>query len=244
MSNYLVPRVQIEQEFNQISTFTNNPLAAFIVGPQYNLYRYGVAGEKASAAVLTSGGSGSYTGSSATYLFQNVEAGALVDTNSIKVYLDNVLASYYTTSSIVTLVAGTTNKLNSSSLVFKTGNGSTLTAGFHNRPVKAGDTIRLSATNGGSAIFSSKVTAVTPSTTAAAVGSVTRTVGTGTLASDIAISGTYTGTQNITYRIVCTTAGTLAANLGAAGAGTGKFTVYSDNVDSSGPVLAVQGERH
>src|ERR1035438_10459492 len=50
--SYSVPRVLINEEFQQIPVFSDNPLAALIFGPQYNLNRYSVAAEKPSLADL------------------------------------------------------------------------------------------------------------------------------------------------------------------------------------------------
>ena len=44
---YTVPRVEIEQQFVAAPVFANNPLAAFIFGPNFRLFRYDQADEKA-----------------------------------------------------------------------------------------------------------------------------------------------------------------------------------------------------
>lgn len=48
---YTVPRVEIEQEFVQTPIFSNNPLAAFIFGPNYRTFRYETAAEKADTYI-------------------------------------------------------------------------------------------------------------------------------------------------------------------------------------------------
>ena len=234
--SYVVPSVQISQEFSIATAATNSVLPALIIGPQYSLFRYGVAAEKPLAAVLDSGGSGTYAGSSDAYLYQNKVSTSTTDLSRLTVTLDNVVAKYFSTSTSVTQPAGTTNQIQagtsgSPTLVFQAGNGSSLSAAFNNRAVQVGDTVVL---GNGTTTLTSTVQGVNYSTVAATVPSTaTRVVGSDN--ETINIGGSYTGASNITYRIVCVTGGTVGVS------GTAVLKVYSNQTDSSGPFLAVTG---
>ena len=85
---YIVPRVLIKQEFTQVPVFAEQPLASLVFGPQYNLYRYSVAGEKTSTKAshpsdfeLTNV---YQAASDVVYNFPNQVAGTDVDADYVK----------------------------------------------------------------------------------------------------------------------------------------------------------------
>lgn len=104
---YLVPRVQISQEFAQLPVFVASPLSALIIGPHYQLLRYGVASEKASTAVVDGSfgnnfrnanlltGTAYYSALDISYAYPSLATGAAVDAAYTKVYADRVLAQYF-----------------------------------------------------------------------------------------------------------------------------------------------------
>ena len=47
MATYILPQVQVFQVFRQLPTEVIKNLNAFVFGPQYQLFRYGVSAEKA-----------------------------------------------------------------------------------------------------------------------------------------------------------------------------------------------------
>ncbi len=235
MAEYFVPRVQVEQEFSQIPTFTEKPLAALIIGPQYNLFRYAEAAEKANTVVLSSTNDNIYTGSETDYTYQG-QASNTTDLSSIKVFLDNTQLTCFDTVTRVNKVNGTNNQIQTnyagSALTLKTGFNGTISAAFMGRPVSAGDIILLQdAASSPTATLTTKVASVKYSNSAATVPATgTKSVG---MDADITctIGGTFTGTKDINYRIIVEEGGAY---------GVARVKVISDDVDSSGPFVVAE----
>ena len=92
--SYILPQVQVFQDFTVVPTTVVNSLNAFVFGAQYQLFRYAKSAEKA----LT--GLGSYDPTSdTTYAYPNQPAGSVADTDYVKLYMDNVWAKYVTIAS-------------------------------------------------------------------------------------------------------------------------------------------------
>lgn len=103
---YTVPRVLIEQQFVAAPIFANNPLAAFIFGPNYRPLRYSVAAEKAYTYI------GDYANSGlalTAYPWVTANPAARVDISSsyanITPYLENAFAEYFRGKGITNLGA-------------------------------------------------------------------------------------------------------------------------------------------
>lgn len=144
---YVLPQVQVFQTFRQVPTTVIKNLNAFISGPQYQLFRYGVTAEKALI------GLGEYDESTdTTYAYPNQPAGSTIDTSYVKLYMENVWAQYavITTGDNLNIVsASEPNKVRSASLIFAAGNGYNPTfSRFRTRGVKVGDAIRYSVVDG------------------------------------------------------------------------------------------------
>ena len=93
---YTVPRVEITQEFLQVPTLVDNPLAAFVFGPNYTPIRYEVAAEKGYTSL------GAYVPAAETvvlksYPYLAYAPGLTVDTNKdhLTVYLEDAFACYF-----------------------------------------------------------------------------------------------------------------------------------------------------
>lgn len=148
---YIVPRVLIKQEFEQVPVFSDQPLAALIIGPQYNLNRYSVATEKLGTAV-----SDYVANADTTHSFPNQEAGTFVDNAFTKVFFEKAQATYFpsdlgTTAATIerVLVPNSdtkyfTNRFRATNLVFKTANGQSRSVDFAQRDVVAGDLVTIS----------------------------------------------------------------------------------------------------
>lgn len=187
---YIVPRVQIEQEFTQIATVDNQPLTAVIVGPQYDLYRYDNVDEKSSTAVTNPSdpelANAYQADTDVTYDFPNQIVGTTVDAASVQVHIESAEAEYYpndiaSTGGAVTRVAHPTiggayypNRFKGTNLVFKTANGTDRSADFSNRDVKAGDIVIL---NDGSTDTKVKIKSLIPSRTTASLSAITGEAG-------------------------------------------------------------------
>lgn len=231
MANYFVPRVQIEQEFTQNTVFTTQPLSALIIGPQYKLSRY--AEEKAATVVYETVSPtvnlNNYVGTQREYGYQGKATASVVDLDYLKVFFDSAQLEYYSTASAVVVDSVKKNQISSASQVYKTGYGDTRTTAAD---VMEGDTVVLwNAVSAPTYTLTTKVRSVTASMLAATVpGTATATAGGNTEDPeiDVLISGDFTGTKDITYRIICTTGGAY---------GTAVVKVLSDNVDSAGPFV-------
>ena len=94
---YTVPRLQIEQQFVQSPLFADNPLSAFIFGPNFSLFRYATASEKSMTLLGNYDVSLGIALTSYPWLVAN--PAATVDTSEsnahIKAYVEDAFALYY-----------------------------------------------------------------------------------------------------------------------------------------------------
>lgn len=192
---YIVPRVLINQEFSQQPIFGDQPLAALIIGPQYELFRHSETDEKALTAVThptdTSLSNVYQADEDVTYVFPNKTAGTHVDAGFTKVYAEKAQVEYYpnpavtpTDGAIVRVaypdVSGSyyPNRFQTGTLVLKTSDASDRSADFSERDVKAGDIIVLEDEDGVEATV--KVKAVRATKTSSSIGTVTNDSSNGT----------------------------------------------------------------
>lgn len=92
--SYILPQVQVFQEFRVLPTAVIENLNAFVFGANYQLYRYGVASEKAEI------GLGAYNkDADVAYAYPMQPTGSSVDLAYVKLYMDNVWAEYLQISS-------------------------------------------------------------------------------------------------------------------------------------------------
>lgn len=139
---YILPQVQVFQEFTQIATEITNPLRAWIIAPNAQLFRYADATEKGQVNL------GTYDPSQATaYSWPARPAGAVVDQDYVKVFIDSARLRYFQdltgSDSTVAPVGGYKNRVRSDSVVFKTANGSVRDDVFCDRDVTVGDLVVL-----------------------------------------------------------------------------------------------------
>ena len=197
---YIVPRVLINQEFTQVPVFADQPLAAFIFGPQFNLYRYGVSGEKALTAVIHPDDAELTNvyqpASDVTYDLPSHVSGTKVDEDYTKVYFDNAEVEYYpnelasTSGAITRLAVPNSSKyypsrFKASTLVFATANSVDRSTEFSLRDVAPGDYVVLHS-DASDLTFKTKIKALHYSKSAASNGTVTQdTDNPATVAQDI-----------------------------------------------------------
>ena len=92
---YIRPQVQVFQTFRQLPVNVVANLNAFVFGPNYRLFRYAVAAEKALI------GLGEYDPNNTTeYAFPNQPAGSTVDLSYVKLYMEDVWAQYAAISAV------------------------------------------------------------------------------------------------------------------------------------------------
>ena len=178
---YIVPKVLIQQEFTQVPVYREFPMAAFIIGPQYALFRYDVEDEKEFTKVMhpidDALGNNYQKDEDVIYLFPNVPAGGKVDKDYTKVIFENAAAKYFPNADLGTedLQAGADDATlvqNSQGATYKNrirfpqpltdGHGYARSPWFSNRDVRKGDMIRLTDENG--LQLTSTIKAVLPET--------------------------------------------------------------------------------
>ncbi len=90
MTTYVKPQVLVHQEFTLAPSEVTDPLRAHISGPNAMLHRFAVASEKALINV------GPYVKSTGgTYLWPGRVAGSIVDSASVKLFIENALLLYF-----------------------------------------------------------------------------------------------------------------------------------------------------
>ena len=125
---YVRPQLQLFQEFQQAPTAVVQNLNAFVFGPNYGLFRFGVAAEKALI------GLGAYDMSAPeTYLWPNKPSGSLIDTAYAKLFVDNAWLKYAQVNNdaanpLVTVGANERNKLRAAPRI---GTGEKVVVGPH-----------------------------------------------------------------------------------------------------------------
>lgn len=247
MADYIVPRVQIEQEFTQSPVFAEQPLAALVLGPQYKLSRYAVAAEKANTAVTHPSDStlvNAYQANNdVTYDYTAKVAGSTVDLDYVKVNFEKIEALYFPNTTLGTVSAAVVRVAipNTSSyyknrvlagINLKTANSTSRNAVFSNRDVSVGDIVILS---NGTATSKSKIKSLLPTITASAHGTVTNDIGNkATLTMDVNDVPTFAGTGATTNITINNTSSSWQGypNLGIAS------DVFTVEVTTGGTVLA------
>ncbi len=167
---YTVPRATISQEFTQLPVFSNQPLPAFIIGPQYSLFRYTNTLEKADTAI------GAYVnGTDTDYAYPNLPDGGVADPSYVRVFFESAKAKYFPLTSLGTVTHGdyvtvtsASNKVAFDNVVLATGNAVDRTSVFSNRDVAVGDTIQLTGATSGA--ITTKIKTLAASNSALVVG--------------------------------------------------------------------------
>jgi hypothetical protein len=143
-----IPQSKVFEEFDTVPEAVTAPFRAHLVGPQAYLARHGVASEKARGRL------GAYDPVTTTeYSWPNRPAGAKVDLDYTKVYIDDALLLYFqdlvSSGSTVTPVASYKNRVRSSSVAFKTSGVYTRSSSLYDRDVKVNDVAYVRGTVGG-----------------------------------------------------------------------------------------------
>jgi len=161
-STYVVPQVQITQEFIATPALLDNQLPALIIGAQYDLRRFLVAAEQPlTSAVNPDGESGNayQVGDDIAYPYPNQNAGTTVDTDYVAVFLSNLKAQYLPNSGLgsssgdaaLELVTSPSSSVypnrvrftTGSGTILQTANGFTRSAYLANRDAQVGDYIQI-----------------------------------------------------------------------------------------------------
>jgi hypothetical protein len=141
---YTVPQVELFQEFEESPAAITDPLRGIVVGPHAQLIRYSDSDEKLL------GDLGAYDPLAATeYAWPQRAAGAIIDHDYTKLYIDDALLLYFSNSrgagATVAPVANYANRIRSSADAFKTNGADYLrNANLYDRDVTVGDTAYVS----------------------------------------------------------------------------------------------------
>lgn len=194
---YVLPQVQVFQVFTQLPQNVVQNLNAFVFGPHYQLFRYGVAAEKA----LIDLGTYDKDAVSTTYDYPSQPAGSTVDTGYTKLYLENVWAKYASldTADGAQVSATYRNKIRVANVTLKTTIAGDRSAVLKTRDVRPGDKIRYAY---GYDTGTSVIVALEADETAAAVGAATGSIGSAIVSG----GSTFTGPKDTTYVLTVTSA--------------------------------------
>ena len=172
MPSYVLPQVLVFQEFSTSPVTLTQVQRAAVIGPQYDLHRYGVASEK--SGILA----GEYNPDAVVdYAWPSRAVGTLVDRSYTRVFVDNALLQYFHDpagdASTVEAVGQPKNAIRASDVVFATANGFERSASLL-RDVQIGDVVKLAASACGSAVsFQSYVSGLVADVVGSAIGSAT-----------------------------------------------------------------------
>lgn len=153
MATYVLPQVQVFQQFQAVPAANANPLNAHISGPHAYLLRFAEETERNK-------GSLSYYDNllDETHAWPDLPTAAIVDQDYVKVYIKDALLKYYedglASGSVITKVSGYNNRIRSATKSFAA-NGTTYlrSADFYDRDVKAGDVAKVrGVTSGGDSV--------------------------------------------------------------------------------------------
>lgn len=247
---YILPKVEVDQQFTQVPVFAAQPLSALVIGPQYQLFRNDEASEK--ALILDSNGDTAYySGSETDYHYPGSRpATSVVDLawDKTEVLFENVLGKYFpntdlgSTGTYTTAAVGSSKyklqlKSGSTGLQLKTVGTTTRASFLSNRDVQAGDYAYVHGSGG--APVMTKIVAVRQEATLASKGPVT-TSGTVTNVTNDGADGTFVGTKDAVYCLKITKAGPWYA-VGENEATAAKARITSTNADSSAEFYVGKG---
>lgn len=140
MATYVLPQVLVFQDFTVTPAVAANPLSAHIAGGHAFLVRYSDADEKVK------GDLGLYDESSDNaFLWPERPAGAMVDPEYTKLFIDDALLQYFTDplSSGSICDVESANSIKSDSINFTSTVGYSRDADLYDRDVQVGDVIRV-----------------------------------------------------------------------------------------------------
>lgn len=146
---YILPQVQVFQEFTEISPEITNPLRAWIVGPNANLFRYSDEDEK---RLIGLGQYNPLLGTTVSWPGKTVAS--VVDQDYAKLFIDGAKLQYFAdligSDSTVVSVANYKNRIRSSTVNFVETDGYSRNAALLDRDVKKGDLVWIRGSSGGS----------------------------------------------------------------------------------------------
>lgn len=234
---YVLPQVQVFQDFNLRPENEIRPLNALITGGHATLYRYDQADEKDTILLGTYDHVGTNIDGvfKTCYSWPSKPATATIDNSYTKLFIDDALLRYWTdTSDTMTKTASNKIKHPSKSFISNPADPTTYPrhADFLDRDVQVGDSVRVTASSDGgttlyhlctfvrdieanesaSVVGTAAAVAANPATQATSSSATAGSSNTGTVAAPTVTASGYDGLPsgyiNETYTITVTTAST------------------------------------
>lgn len=236
---YTVPRAEITQQFLASPIFTDSPLPALILGPNYKLARFAVANEKASTKVVhpTDASKGNTYQSDASVSYLYPDSSVNIDLAYNKVFIEKAQLQVFpnttlgSPSATVTSVTSFSNRI-LAAINLKSANGTLRDTVFSNRDVQVGDLVVLSNSVGSDPSTVSKIKSLIATVAPASVG--TPTGASGNAGDELALlvtTGTFTASKDITYTLTVERGGEFFDTTNAATCA--RMRITSNDVDSS-----------
>lgn len=141
--SYVLPALQVHQEFEAIAEGTTDLLYACIVAPHYGLHRYSEDDEKTELGDYDPSITNEFTS------YPDKSAGSAIDVDYNKLFFEDAVLQYASETidgsigADVGLLANDGNKIRSDALVFKTANDVARSGIFGSRDVQIGDPIKI-----------------------------------------------------------------------------------------------------
>jgi len=205
MATYVLPQVQVFQEFQAAATANATTLNAHISGPHAYLLRYAEENERSKGLL------GYYdTVLDTNYAWPTLPAGAIVDQGYVKVYIKDALLKYYedglSSGSVITKVDGFSNRIISDTKSFASnGTAYPRSADFYDRNVKVGDVVKVRGISGGQSVtLWTYVKKLIPSVVASSVGTVEVDASNAPWQNEAASIVKISGPDNCVYPVVAT----------------------------------------
>ena len=203
MATYVLPQVQVFQDFQAAVVANGNPLNAHISGPHAYLLRYAEESERSKGLL------GYYdTVLDTNYAWPTLPDGAIVDQGYVKVYIKDALLKYYedglSSGSVITKVDGFSNRIISDTKSFASnGTAYPRSADFYDRDVKAGDVVKVRGISGGQSVtLWTYVKKLVPNVVASSVGTVEVDANNAPWQSNAASIVKLSGPDNCVYPVV------------------------------------------
>lgn len=142
MATYVLPQVQVFQEFSIAPVAAANPLRAHVSGGHAQLIRYAQDSEREQGDI------GYYDElNDNAYDWPMRPAGGIVDDSYVKLWMKDALLRYFEDTigegSVITKTAGYNNRIRSASISFAVNGGAARSAALFDRDVKPGDIAKV-----------------------------------------------------------------------------------------------------
>jgi len=149
---YVLPQVKVFQEFTEVSPEITNPLRAWVIGPNANLFRYSDEDEKSLIALAQY----NYQANPYhAYSWPHKTPGSVIDKSYVKLFIDKAKLLYFSDlvgfDTTIASVNGFANRVRSSGLCFQTTDDVNVRSdAFLDRDVQPGDIVRIHGSSAGS----------------------------------------------------------------------------------------------